>query len=265
MTDHLTQSLLNQFADGELSAEQVAGVNEHLAACQTCTASALSQMVLKSAVARAGRRYAMPEGLRERLLQRASDEGPVVEAVQRGVAAGEGRRTGRFALGGWAAVAAMLLLAVGVLFFERGEKVHTDETALVTEAFDEHVGTLAANQQPQVLSSDRHTVKPWFQGKLPFSFNLPEGLPSDTTLDGANLVYLHGQPVAQLLYSIGKHRVSVFVRERAGSSGQVISTEQAGFHVASASTADLELVAVSDVDASRLRDLVGVIARAQAK
>lgn len=261
MTEHLTQGVLNQFADGELSAEQVAGVNEHLAACRACTTNALSQMVLKSAVARAGRRYEMPDGLQEKLLQRVSDQGPGGETAQN-VAAGRGRLR---AFGGWAAVAAMLLLGVGVLFFERGERTRRDEAALVTEAFDEHVGALAANQPPEVVSSDRHTVKPWFQGKLPFSFNLPEGLPSDATLDGANLVYLHGQPVAQLLYSIGRHRVSVFVRERGGPGAKVISTEHSGFHVASASTPGLELVAVSDVEAARLRGLVETIAKAQSR
>jgi anti-sigma factor RsiW len=81
-----------------------------------------------------------------------------------------------------------------------------------------------------VLSSDRHTVKPWFQGKLPFSFNLPEGLPSDTTLDGANLTYLHNRPVAQLLYSIGRHRVSVFVQQSTGGAIPTgLSAEHADF------------------------------------
>ena len=108
MTEHLTQGVLNQFADGELSAEQVAGVNEHLAGCRVCTTHALSQMVLKSATARAGRRYAMPNGLRERVLQRASDQVPGDVGTQSVVVAGSGRRR---AFGGWAAVAAMLDVA----------------------------------------------------------------------------------------------------------------------------------------------------------
>jgi anti-sigma factor RsiW len=140
----------------------------------------------------------------------------------------------------------------------------TDEAARVTEVCDQHIETLAENREPQVLSSDRHTVKPWFQGKIPFTFNLPEGLPEDTKLDGANLAYLHNQPVAQLLYSIGKHRVSVFVRER-GETGvsQEFVTEHSGFHVVTANTPELELVAVSDVDPARLRGLVSAIGRAQ--
>jgi anti-sigma factor RsiW len=146
----------------------------------------------------------------------------------------------------------------------KAEISSTEHAALVTEVFDQHIATLAAGMPPQVVSTDRHTVKPWFQGKLPFSFNLPESLPRDTTLDGANLTYLHDQPVAQLLYSIGKHRVSVFVQEKAGgASADEAPAERAGFHVMDFKTSDLEGVAVSDVDPARLAELVTAIRQAQ--
>jgi anti-sigma factor RsiW len=136
--------------------------------------------------------------------------------------------------------------------------------ALITEAFDQHIAALAAGPVPQVISTDRHTVKPWFQGKLPFSFNLPENLPANTTLDGANLSYLGSQPVAQLLYSIGKHRVSVFVRERSASiTAHPLQVDRSGFHVEGFATDDLEVIAISDVDPVRLRELVAAIRMAQ--
>jgi len=114
-----------------------------------------------------------------------------------------------------------------------------------------------------VVSTDRHTVKPWFQGKIPFSFNLPQSLPSDTTLDGANLAYLGNQPVAQLLFSIGKHRVSVFLRQRSGAAEKEFATDRAGFHVMGFSTDSLEVRAVSDVEPARLAELVNEIKSAQ--
>jgi anti-sigma factor RsiW len=141
-----------------------------------------------------------------------------------------------------------------------------EQAALVTEVFDQHVAMLAGNLPPQVVSTDRHTVKPWFQGKIPFSFNLPANLPGDTTLDGANLTYLHNQPVAQLLYSIGKHRVSVFVQQKHGASGgNDLVTEHSGFHVADFSTGDLDGIAVSDVDPVRLNELVSLLKQAQSR
>jgi anti-sigma factor RsiW len=256
---HLSSGVLNSFADGELSAEQVAGVNEHLAGCSTCTASALAQMMLKSATARAGQRYLMPAELRERLLQRSSVE------LSRSRAAEVSERR-RFALLGWVAAVALLVVSVGGWWVQRRAVARVETAALVTEVCDQHIATLAASLPPQVLSSDRHTVKPWFQGKIPFSFNLPEGLPGDTVLDGANLTYLHNHPVAQLLYSIGRHRVSVFIRERVGSgSGRELAVERAGFHVVGFSTGELEVMAVSDVDSGRLAGLVGLMEKAQGR
>lgn len=176
--------------------------------------------------------------------------------------------TGWFGMLGWAA-AAVLLLVLGATTLVQRNGRRTDlasvqDAALVSEVFDQHVATLAGNLPPQVLSTDRHTVKPWFQGKIPFSFNLPESLPKDTTLEGANLTYLNGQPVAQLIYSIGRHRVSVFVRQKPfATAGAEFRAEHAGFHVMAFSTDDLEMAAVSDVDPARLAELINLIRRAQ--
>jgi anti-sigma factor RsiW len=62
-----------------------------------------------------------------------------------------------------------------------------------------------------VISTDRHTVKPWFQGKIPFAFNLPELQNSEFTLLGGRMTYLDQTPGAHLIYDVGKHHISVFV------------------------------------------------------
>ncbi len=264
MIDHLSPSQINALVDGELSPDQLAAVNEHLAGCPACTSHALYQSLLKSATAKAGQRYTPPLHLQERLTRLASSR---IEAP--------GPRTGhmypsqwRLRGLGWIAAAVLLLVSASTMLVQhatrKAEIVSAEHAALMTEIFDQHVATLAGSLPPQVLSTDRHTVKPWFQGKLPFSFNLPETLPRDTTLDGANLTYLHNQPVAQLLYSIGKHRVSVFVREKPGAAGADESpAEHAGFHVMYFRTNDLEGFAVSDVDPARLAELISAIRQAQ--
>jgi len=258
MTRHLAPAILNALTDGELSTDQLAEAQEHLAGCPSCTSNALAQLMLKSATAKAGRRYTLPSHLQQRLTRQTQSETRSASA----------RPAGRYATLGWATALALLLVSAGLVFVQTRSHqtgiISSESAALVTEVYDQHIATLAANSPPQVISSDRHTVKPWFQGKLPFSFNLPEGLPNDVTLDGANLTYLHGQPVAQLLYSIGRHRVSVFVRQRTGPlSSARLSAERAGFHVIGFNTADLEAVAVSDVDPARLADLVSRIEHAQ--
>lgn len=257
MNVHLTSAMLSALADGELSMPELAQANEHLAGCSVCTADALSLSLLKSATSKAGHRYAPPADLLERVLRPTEKRAPAA------------RSTRWFGVAGWAA-AAVLLVVLGTTMLvqrsgRRADVASVQDGALVTEVFDQHVAALAGSLPPQVLSTDRHTVKPWFQGKIPFSFNLPDGLAKDTTLEGANLTYLDDQPVAQLLYSIGRHRVSVFLREKPGAAAvRSFEAEHAGFHVMVFSSGELEMAAVSDVDPARLAELVNLIRRAQA-
>jgi anti-sigma factor RsiW len=262
LSDHLPFAMLSALADGELSGEQLAVVNEHLASCPTCTSNALAQSLLKSAAARAGRRYTTPSDLRDRMARLMSEETARVPTS----ATSSRTASWSFSSFGWPALAALLLVVavVSSVQFWAHPSISSESAEIATEACDQHVATLAANAPPEVISSDRHTVKPWFQGKLPFSFNLPEGLPGDTTLDGANLTYLGGQPTAQLIYSIGKHRVSVFVQQRTSQPEEKNTvTNRSGFHVTGFRTVDLDAVAVSDVDLTRLVDLTNRIERAQ--
>jgi anti-sigma factor RsiW len=264
MTNHVSPVILSALADGELSAEELASVNEHLAECAVCTSEALSQSLLKSATARAGRRYTPPPDLQQRLARLATKKTWTTGSGDDAATATRMRPWSPGSLG-WLAAAAVLLIAISVGLVQHQAASSRQVAALVTEVCDQHIATLAAGPVPQVISTDRHTVKPWFQGKLPFSFNLPEALPANTTLDGANLTYIGNQPVAQLLYSIGKHRVSVFVRERSTSeAAPSLQAEHSGFHVEGFETSDLEGIAVSDVDPARLRELVAAIRQAQA-
>jgi anti-sigma factor RsiW len=177
-------------------------------------------------------------------------------------------RATAMSLARWGSLAALLAvcIALGVfwsMWMRSGPSARKD-VALVAEVCDQHIATMAAGLSPQVVSTDRHTVKPWFQGKLPFSFNLPGELPAGMTLDGANLTYLGSEPTAQLLYSIGKHRASVFVREApVAGGGQPVAAERSGFHVDGFTTGHLQVLAVSDADPARLRDLVSALRSAQ--
>jgi len=269
MTDHLSNAIVNALADGELSTDQLASTNQHLAECPACTSKALYQSLLKSATAKAGMRYAPPPQLQERLSSLASQTNSQLQKPNgRTVPISASQSTSRFGSLGWAAAAVLLLVSVTMIFVQRAvrraETASAEHAALVTEVFDQHVATLADSQPLQVISTDRHTVKPWFQGKIPFSFNLPQSLPSDITLDGAKLTYLDNQPVAQLLYSVGKHRVSVFLRHESGKVQTNDSlAERSGFHVMGFRSNDLEAIAISDVEPVRLAELVNAINHAQ--
>jgi anti-sigma factor RsiW len=140
----------------------------------------------------------------------------------------------------------------------------THRDSLAAEALDQHIAMLAGGAAPEVLSTDKHTVKPWFQGKLPFAFNLPDALPAETTLEGANVTYVQGEPAAELIFRIRKHRASVFVTEKRPPLWRTNAVfARSGFHLVVEETGTLRLIGVSDVDAGELQALIRALAAAQ--
>jgi anti-sigma factor RsiW len=248
--EHLSSDTLSAFIDGELPENEQTEIEQHLAACHACALRVLSATQLKAATARAGRRFApSPEAL-GRLTAQLHQQPQATDRIH------SMRRLT------WVGLAAALLLAVSLIGWQQIRKTNS----LSAELLDQHLGTLSSAATPQVISTDRHTVKPWFQGRLPFSFNLPDAqaLPPDTTLKGANLTYLKGQPAALLLFTIHKHQVSVFVTQRSGGPNLIaLPGVRSGFTIQSATTRDLQIVAVSDVNPADLDALVAVLAKAQ--
>ena len=116
MTDHLSASLLNALADGELSADQLAVANEHLAGCPSCTSNALYQSLLKSATAKAGQRYTPPPQLQATAC--------VASEIRPGGAGEQAACIGlhqqwRFGSLGWAAAAVLLLVSASMMLVQR--------------------------------------------------------------------------------------------------------------------------------------------------
>ena len=250
--DHLAPDTLNALIDGELPAGEQQEAQLHLNDCHSCALQVLSATRLKAATARAGHRYSpSPETLALLTAQLHSQSQTKkttrVYSIRPGV---------------WAALAAGILLVVSFLGWRQ---IH-QTNALAAELLDQHLATLGSGATPQVISTDRHTVKPWFQGRLPFSFNLPDAvaLPPDTALKGADLTYFNGQPAALLLFTIHKHQVSIFLAQRAnGSILTSLPSNHAGFTIQSAATRDLCILAVSDVNPPDLDLLVTSLVQAQ--
>jgi anti-sigma factor RsiW len=253
LVDHLHPEELSAFIDGELLPEESQAIQQHLGGCHECALGVLSAIQLKAATARAGQRFAPPPDALARLAAQLQPR--------------QSKKTDhilRFGPIAWATLAAGLLLAVSIACWQQ---IHT-ANSLSAELLDEHLATLSSSASPEVISTDRHTVKPWFQGKLPFSFNLPDGaaLPPDSALKGADLAYLNGQPAALLLFTINKHEVSIFLTQRAGGPDlTVLPKTRAGFAIHSATTQDLRIVAVSDVNPADLDRLVSVLVEAQSR
>jgi anti-sigma factor RsiW len=117
------------------------------------------------------------------------------------------------------AAAAAVVLVVGTFSSTYlGNRFGRDQ--VFSEIADLHVATLASSSPVDVISTDRHTVKPWFQGRIPFAFNLPELQNTEFSLLGGRMTYLGQTPGAHLIYDVRKHHISVFVfQERSLSAG----------------------------------------------
>ena len=248
-SDHLLPETLGAMADGELSPSDEAAAHAHLNECHECSKRVLALYQLRSVVKRAAQSNTPSPQVLARLQAHARQvqKQPVKWTPLRVVAL---------------QVAAALLLLALVL---GGWRWMRQSDALASEVFDQHLATLSPGSLPEVASSDRHTVKPWFEGKLPFSFNLPEpnALPSDTVLIGADFAYIQGKPAALLLFSIHKHRTSVFVTQGSLATGLPYRRTQSGFQFVSTESKGLELIAISDANTAELEALVRSITAAQ--
>jgi anti-sigma factor RsiW len=261
-SDHLGPDKLSAFIDGELPLAEQQGIERHLATCHACTLRVLSAMQLKAATARAGNRFAPPPNALGRLTAKlhSQQETPTQTKPQPQIK--PSARIFSIRPAAWAALVATILLTISLIGWRQLHQTNT----LAAELLDQHLATLSAGATPQVISTDRHTVKPWFQGRLPFSFNIPDAaaLPPDTTLKGADLTYLDGQPAALLLFTIHKHEVSVFLTQRSTTPTLIeLPGTRAGFALRTATTPDLRIVAVSDVNPADLDNLVVVLVQTQ--
>ncbi|HEX4427501.1 MAG TPA: zf-HC2 domain-containing protein [Terriglobales bacterium] len=196
---------LDAYLDGELPAAEERTLREHLQGCPGCAAESLQRLQTKRAIAAAGQRFVPDAAFRARMQARLSPAKPA-------------RRSFRW-FPALAAVAA--LVVVGVLFVGQNRD-RAREQNLLGELADLHVATLASANPVDVISTDRHTVKPWFAGKIPFTFNLPELNGTPFVLVGGRISYLNQSPGAELIFRVRQHQISVFIfQDRAVGSPAV--------------------------------------------
>ncbi len=224
---------LDTYVDGELPEQEMRAFDAHVRSCPACSADALARVQMKRTIQVAGKRFTPSAEFRNR--------------IQKSIASKPQRR---FRLGWMLAALAAVILVVGTLTSAYlGSRSGRDQ--VFSEIADLHVAALASPSPVDVISTDRHTVKPWFQGKIPFAFNLPELQNSDFSLVGGRMVYLEQAPGAHLIYDVRKHHISVLVfQERSLPASLDRSPKKLPFNMETWSQGGLRYFVISDASAA---------------
>jgi anti-sigma factor RsiW len=243
-----SQSVAHAYLDGELDAVRAAEFEKHLAVCPDCAAAIASWDEVRSGIQHTGLREIAPSRLKERVyadLHRSRQTEP------------QPRRTPYAA---WLAAAAAIILALifASKFMPNRNGVPPQ---LVAQVVDAHLRSLQPGHLMDVVSTDQHTVKPWFDGKLDFSPNVQDFAEQGFPLQGGRLDVAGGRTVAALVYARRKHIISVFIwpSEQPDVAPQFGSDH--GYQWLSWRKGGMEYCAVSDVNAEDLQQLQSLLSR----
>jgi anti-sigma factor RsiW len=239
MNCEMWQDKLDAFVDLELPSAEQRDFEAHLRGCQACSAEALARQRLKSQTRLAGKRFVPSAEFEKRMQGRTAAK----------------RRTWNW----FPALAATATLAILALSVFAVWKQRSAGQELASQLVDQHVATMASVNPVDVLSNDSHNVKPWFQGKVPFSVEMPNLEGSQFTLVGGKVSYVQQNPAAHLIFAVRQHRISVFVmretRETAALGEQNTPSRRLGFNTQSWTEDGIRYFAISDVNPQDIQQL----------
>jgi anti-sigma factor (TIGR02949 family) len=227
--------LIDPYVDRELGAEDDDAVRGHLATCPTCPQKVANRERL-GRLLRAAPYYSAPERLRATVASR-THRASVASRVST-----------------WAAAAVLVLAVAGGAMMLRtyGVGRATRSNVVAEEVVSDHVRSLMADHLFDVRSTDQHTVKPWFLGKLDYAPPVTDFAAAGFPLVGGRLDYIAGRPVAALVYQRQQHTINLYVWPSSDSASVDAATSIRGFHVEHWIRDGMSFWAVSDLNAAEL-------------
>src|SRR3989442_2478556 len=244
VTHPVLEEQLDAYLDGELATVDARELEAHLAQCADCA------RFRDGRVARRGAMAARVPALRAR--------GALRDRVRGALRATAEAKASRPP---WRALALAASLAAVALGTWRLALWRAAGDTLTDEVLTSHVRSLMPGHLTDVLSTDQHTVKPWFNGKLDFSPPVHDFSGRGYPLLGGRLDYLNGRPVAALVYGRRQHLINVFLWPAAGPVGGGAPLVRQGYHLLHWTTPEYAYWVASDLGLSELTDFAGLLQR----
>jgi anti-sigma factor RsiW len=244
--------LIHPYLDGELDVVRSLEIEAHLKDCQTCAQAYDELRSLHSAISDTALRFDPRAALRNRVRSAVRDESP-----------DESGATNRSLRLSWrwmipaVSFAVLLIVAWAVLaLLNRPSTSHL----IAQEIVSSHVRSLMEKHLTDVPSSDQHTVKPWFDGRLDFSPPVKDLAAAGFSLIGGRLDYIGNRPVAALIYQHRQHYINVFVWPSTGASdasGRALVRQ--GYNLINWTNSGMNYWAISDLNLAELQQFVQLL------
>lgn len=240
-------TFLDGYADGEVDLVRSLEIERHLHGCPVCAEALAGRQVLRAAVRRAAPYHRAPAGLRERVLSSVRRESST-------------RSFAMPPLRPLALAASLALAAVLTWGAVRLWQSPPAENVRAEEVVTAHVRSLLATHLLDVVSSDTHTVKPWFKGQVDFSPEVRDFADEGFSLAGGRLDYVDNHTAAALVYNRRKHVINLFLWRTPGAAdGAPRTLTRQGYHLIHWTDGGLTYWAVSDLNEGELHEFVRLV------
>jgi anti-sigma factor RsiW len=241
MTCEEARVLVHALIDGELDAGHARDTETHVATCPRCAAELRDFRVMRRALAMPAVQYPAPAALRARIENALPTRRVVVAAPSRRSLL-QGMAMGSLLSGALAASLAVLVVR------------REEDQRILGDVVSAHLRSLQGEHLIDVVSSDQHTVKPWFNGRLDVAPPVVDLTAQGFTLIGGRLDYIDGRPVGAIVYKRRAHVINLFVAQDTGGDERATTEQMQGFNIWRWRRSNLGFWAVSDINAEELQE-----------
>jgi anti-sigma factor RsiW len=250
----ITQKFIHAYVDGELDLARSVDVEQHMEECQACANAYHSQTVLRSALKDRSLYHSAPARLEKRIRS----------SLRREAKSEVGRRWFGWR---WLPVGAMaLILLLGFVIWRVAPGLRpAGDDLLAQEMVSNHVRSLQLeSHRTDVISSDQHTVKPWFDGKLDFAPPVKDFSTQGFPLLGGRLEYLNNRAVAALIYQRQKHFINLYIwpADQSNATSEV-ATKRQGYNLLHWTNSGMNYWAISDLNGVELHEFARLVQEAR--